>query len=59
MGKGVKEKITNARLKKSQSENYVYEGGGFKKETYYEMVNGVKVKRIRWKREKRKKKKVN
>lgn len=59
MGKGVKEKIANARLKKSQSENYVYEGGGFKKETYYEMVNGVKVKRIRWKREKRKKKKVN
>lgn len=58
MGKGVKEKIANARLTKSKSENYVYEGGGFKKETYYEMVNGIKVKRIRWVREKRKKKKL-
>lgn len=58
MGKGVKENIANARLKKGQSENYVYEGGGFKKETYYETVNGVKIKRIRWVRQKRKRKKL-
>lgn len=52
MGKGVKEKIANARLRKNQRSNLM---GEYYAESYKEVKDGITYIRTRWIRKKPKK----